>query len=235
MSDTIVRKPLPRQDSRLGRLIVHDERSKDFPFRASLPGVRKNTRHSSAIGIMNQGSLGSCTGHAGAKALSTQPFYQKVEGLLRGHYRANERFAQDLYSDATHIDAWEGEWPPIDTGSSGLAIAQVLKNRGNISGYAHAFNTDAALDALVGSAVIIGIPWYNNMFNPDADGFLSPTGNLAGGHELCLSEINVDDEYVEGPNSWGKNWGPLGGRFRLKWDVLDQLLSNDGDCTIFIP
>lgn len=185
---------------------------------------------------MDQGQLGSCTGHAGTKCMTTLPFFLKVKGQIRrGHPRRNEKYSVNLYSDATKIDPWEGTYPPDDTGSSGLAIAQVLKNRGDITGYAHAFNTDAALDALVTSAVIIGIPWYNNQFYPDADGFISPGGNLEGGHELCVDEINVENEYVEGPNSWGRGWGPLGGRFRIKWDVLDTLLDDDGDCTIFIP
>jgi hypothetical protein len=167
--------------------------------------------------------------------MTSQPYYVNVDTeLRRGHPTANERYAQDLYSDATKIDPWGGEWPPTDTGSSGLAIAQVLKNRGDISSYAHAFSTDACLDALVTTPVIIGIPWFNGMFDPDTNGFLSPTGEIAGGHEICLNEINVEDQYVEGPNSWSRHWGPINGRFRLKWDVLDELLDNDGDCTIFI-
>jgi hypothetical protein len=166
--------------------------------------------------------------------MATPQFRDRVSTeVRRGYYHDNELYAQSLYSDATKIDPWNGEWPPTDTGSSGLAIAQVLKNRGSISSYAHAFNTDACLDALCHQAVIIGIPWYEGMFNPDGEGFLTPTGDLAGGHEVCLNEISVDDQYVEGPNSWGRYWGPIRGRFRIKWDVLDQLLSDDGDCTIF--
>lgn len=184
---------------------------------------------------MNQRNLGGCVGYSSTKCMSHDPFYMMITAqLLRGHYHENNQFARAVYSDCTHVDEWSGEWPPTDTGSSGLAAGKVFLARGDIASYTHAFNTEDALDALVQQPWIMGINWYDGMFTPDADGFITPSGELAGGHEICVDEINVEDQYIEGPNSWGPRWG-LNGRFRMKWDVLDQLLSEDGDVTIFTP
>jgi hypothetical protein len=68
-------------------------------------------------------------------------------------------YAEHLYSDATKIDPWTGEWLPDDTGSDGLSIAKVLLTRGLISGYQHATTLEAALTALAQRPVMIGSSW----------------------------------------------------------------------------
>jgi hypothetical protein len=50
---------------------------------------------------------------------------------------AERAYAVQLYSDATKVDDDPSNYPPTDTGSDGLSIAQVLKARGLISGYTH--------------------------------------------------------------------------------------------------
>ncbi|NED51184.1 hypothetical protein G3I24_09730, partial [Micromonospora aurantiaca] len=60
----------------------------------------------------------------------------------------DEDQARALYSAATRLDEFDGEWPPTDTGSSGLGVAKACKRAGLISGYRHAFGLNAALTAL---------------------------------------------------------------------------------------
>jgi hypothetical protein len=57
---------------------------------------------------------------------------------------------------------------------------------------------------------------------------------VVGGHEICLDELDVENELVWVHNSWGEDWG-VEGRAALHWDDLGELLADDGDCTIFTP
>lgn len=221
-----------------GRHVNHDLRSRQFAFDGR--GVElKTVRHPRYIPVLDQGNLGSCTGNAGTGALGTGSLWATVPpGLLSANDpNFDEKFAVQLYSDATKIDSYTaGDYPPDDTGSDGLSIAKVLKNRGLISGYQHTFTLSDALSALVTGPVIIGVNWYNSMMNTDSNGFLNiPAGaSIAGGHEVVLDEINVEKQYVGGTNSWSPLWG-VAGRFKLAFSTFERLLKEDGDCTVFVP
>ena len=92
---TITSTLLPRHDSRLARLQVHDERSRDFPFKTPPDFQRVTVRHKSHIGVMNQRRLGSCTAHAGVKELSHDPFYSEISSLVvHGQPGNNEHFTR---------------------------------------------------------------------------------------------------------------------------------------------
>ena len=61
----------------------------------------------------------------------------------------------------------------------------------------------------------MGTTWTNDMFQPDAKGFVKPTGAVAGGHcYLLIDHIDGQDAYLF-QNSWGASWGDHG-RFRMK-------------------
>lgn len=149
-------------------------------------------------------------------------------------YQLNEYGAVALYSDATKADDYPGQYPPTDTGSDGLTIAKVLKAAGEISGYTHTFTLDDALKALGVTPVITGVNWYSNMFDPDTDGRVYPTGDIAGGHEFVVDEIDATNQRVWFTNSWGESWG-LNGRAYLTFGDWGDLLGQQGDVTIFTP
>lgn len=241
MERVIVREILPSHP-RLGRNVNHDSASRAFrvaPVRstAQLGAVR----HETHIPIMDQGSTGSCTGNSGVAAIYRAPF---VSGVVKPwHYQASNDGAVRLYSDATAVDPFLGTYPPDDTGSDGLSIARVLKDKGIISGYLWAFTTLEALGALMKAPVITGVPWYNSMFDTTDEGHrghvrVDKASGVAGGHEVCVDEIipvgaDVMDWFVGGPNSWGTSWGDNG---RWYWTVRewDWLLSQRGDVTAFV-
>ena len=217
----------------LGRVVQHDPKSLAFP--AQVAGIALTTiRHARHVGPFDQGNLGSCTGNAGVGALATDPLFSTLPGAVA--QALNEALAISVYSQATTLDSEPGSYPPDDTGSSGLAVAKALKQRGYISGYTHAFSLDATLQSLVTGPVIIGINWYNNFFTPDGSGLLTthPGDSVAGGHEVVLDEINVEHRLVGGTNSWGPGWGREG-RFYMSFDLLGRLLSEQGDATVFVP
>jgi hypothetical protein len=176
--------------------------------------------------VLDQQSIGACTGFATAQALNTGPLYSgRVLGALDGY---------GLYAQATILDKWDGAWPGEDTGSSGLAAAKAAKRCGLVRGYRHAFGLRHALGALTIAPLIIGIPWYEAMFEADEDGFLEPAGEVAGGHEVAIVGLDVDAEHVVLLNSWGPGWG-ASGTAKLRWTALGRLLSEGGDATVLEP
>lgn len=222
---------LPDNPYPLGRHVNHDERSRDFPFSARPEsarsiGPKEWTRRSP---IFDQGQVGSCTGNAGVGWESTD------DAVRQGSATKVEADALALYSDATKIDPYKGTYPPDDTGSDGLSIAKVLKARGVVDVYTHIFKTADVKIALQTTPVLIGIPWYQGMFNPDGHGVVTKSGALAGGHELIV--VGWDDGTLGWPaaykiaNSWGTGWGAQGFCF-MSEDTLSTLLADQGDGTV---
>lgn len=219
MTKTTTRTPFP-----LGRRVEHDERSRGFPALAN-PTVRdKSWRHWGPI--LDQGRLGSCTGNAAAQALNCVP-------LRHSRPLNDEDDAVRFYSRATQLDQWDGTYPPTDTGSSGLAVAKAVAEEGLISRYEHAFGLDHLLGALMLSPVLIGIEWDNEMFHPNADGFVHLSGGVAGGHEIVVHKVDVVHKWVCCLNSWSDAWG-LHGHFRMGFNILADRLARDGDCTVLV-
>jgi hypothetical protein len=212
--------------NRLGRHIEHDERSKEFPVArvATLPKSATYARHCPPF---DQGDLGSCTGNAMAGVLMTDPFW-KAGRLL------NESDAVRLYSEATHLDRYRGNYPPEDTGSSGLAVAKAAKKEGWITAYEHAFGLDHLLHGLAQRPGLLGIYWYTSFDSPLETGecAFTPTATIRGGHEVEMFRLDVEQKRVWCYQSWGPTWGGLGdGTFWFSFQTLTRLLAEHGDAT----
>lgn len=209
--------PLP-----LGRLLQHDPRSRAFPALAA--DTLRSVTHRRYGAVLDQGRTSSCTGHAMAQVLNHVPL------RVKGHVlRSADAFR--IYTRATQIDEWPGEYPAQDTGSSGLAVAKAAKEAGLITAYDHAFGLDHALLALVLAPVIVGSNWYSSMWRTDPVGRLQISGRVEGGHEWTMFGLDVEQRRVLCLNSWGPRWGDRG-RFWLTFDDLGRLLNEDGDVTV---
>lgn len=205
---------------RLGRHIHHDERSRAYRVTPH-PAPRSVTWHRH-VKPFDQGDLGSCTGNAMAGALSTAPF----------NHRFTETRAVKLYEQATSLDDVPGQYPPDDTGSSGLAVAKAAQQDGYITSYLHCFTLDDVISALQDGPVIAGTNWHTGMDNPDANGYVHATGSVRGGHEYELVGVDLDAKYLLACNSWGTSWGPLGGYFKIPFADFTRLLTEQGDVTV---
>lgn len=236
MSDdfTLKVRKFDQQDPRLGRHVVHDSRSLRYAFRAAPRRKLSSVRHDVHIPILDQGNVGSCTGHAGTAAIASGEFWTAGRLVVKADAQSAHAYAVDLYSQATELDPWPGQYVPDDTGSDGLSIAKALQQRGLISGYQHALSLQDALAALAGQVVMIGSSWLAGMFDPGPDGRLTVSGAVAGGHEYALDEIDCERQRVWIRNSWGEGWG-ISGRAWMTWADLERLLADEGDCTVLVP
>jgi hypothetical protein len=248
---TLVHRYQPT-DVRLGRHRRLDARSLDYLHRHDTKTVLRTVRHEIPIPILDQEdldvqgidtsvlvpgakkekALGSCTANAGTGGLAFLLGAARLAevGLSATDPVACERFAICLYHEETADDEFSGEWPPDDTGSSGLGIARALKARGLIGGYVHATTADDVASLLQHGPVLFGVPWFQAWFNPDADGYIDSgdwaNSQLAGGHEVLaigLDEVAQDARghvipaktVIRLRNSWSTGWG-LAGEFRMR-------------------
>jgi hypothetical protein len=233
---------------RLGRHIEHDPRSLAYAHGVLPQSAIKTVEWTRRIPILDQGSLGSCTGNAGTGVLGTDSAGRTASttvtitpagaaashGLFTaGEHALDEAFAVALYSLATILDGVSGQYPPTDTGSTGLGVAKALKALGLAGSYTHAFSTAALNSALQTSPVMIGIPWLKSMFDTATDGriLVDHTSGIAGGHELelCRYDASTGEYWV--PNSWNTSWGDKGWAYFTAAD-LTWLLSQQGDVTV---
>ncbi|MGY5048312.1 hypothetical protein ACWDE0_22170 [Streptomyces sp. 900105755] len=233
---------------RLGRHVEHDPRSLRYAHGVLPKSAIKSVSWTRRIPILDQGNLGSCTGNAGTGVLGTDSAGRTATGTVTisaagaaashglftaGEHTLDEDFAVKLYSLATILDGISGQYPPTDTGSTGIGVAKALKALGLASGYTHAFSIAALNSALQTGPVMIGITWYNSMFDPKNDGqiVVDPSSGVAGGHELELNAFDATTSEYEVPNSWNETWGKDGcGYFPTA--ALTSLLSAQGDVTV---
>lgn len=164
---------------------------------------------------LDQGDTGHCVGFGWSGWVDATP--------VEGAYQNADGHA--LYYECKVID---GE-PGAENGSTVRSGALALRNRGRLAAFAFA-RTTAEIDDWVNGqgSVVVGTTWTNDMFHPDADGFVKPTGAVAGGHcYLLLDRLDDEDAYLF-QNSWGPTWG-LSGRFKIKISDFDGLLQDNGE------
>jgi hypothetical protein len=172
---------------------------------------------------LDQGQTGHCVGFGWAGWVDAMP--------VEGAYQNADGHA--LYYECKVID---GE-PQAENGSTVRSGALALRTRGRLAAFAFA-KTTAEIDTWIDTngPIVVGTTWTNDMFNPDANGFVKPSGAVAGGHcYLMLDRIDAEDAYVF-QNSWGAGWGQ-NGRFKIKRSDFDSLLQDSGEacCAAELP
>lgn len=215
---------------KFGRLVNHDPQNRNYAFPSDVEPLSQDHEWCRYSPILDQGELGCCTCAALVGALGTETLARSPSDTAS----LNIDLAHDLYSIATRLDdrgpnGIPGHWPPTDTGSSGLAAAKAAKQQGLISTYQWVFTADSLLRALAHGPVIMGMPWYECMMQPDPDGRLWPTGDLVGGHEILVRGISGSDLIID--NSWGPGWGDNGSAL-LPWSVFLELRDQQLDITV---
>jgi hypothetical protein len=170
--------------------------------------------------VLDQGNFGTCVGNGCAQWGNTLPIDDKF----------TEKDARAIYYEATVLDGSPDDPDSPGGGQQGATVrsgVKALKNRNRLSTYAFASSLDTALAFLQKSGpVIVGTDWMNDMFDP-VNGFVKPTGGVAGGH--CYLLLGYDgSDVLTFLNSWGANWG-LKGYFKMHKADFESLFSNQGE------
>jgi hypothetical protein len=216
------------------RIPSQDTRNDDYPVSllwtkktdlgtmSSVPTI--STKKWNDYAYLDQGPDGACVGFGISGELASDP--EIVENITNATAHA-------VYLNAQQIDEWPGgEYPgatPQYEGTSVLAGAKVAQNQGYYTSYLWA-KTENDMAATVSNfgPVVIGVNWYEDMMDPDTDGYLRPTGSVVGGHCVVVIGINAEEDYYTIRNSWGQSWGD-NGEAKISREDMAYLISQDGD------
>ena len=209
----------------LDRKVYYDPRSLNYRIAAlaselSVPSEPVSRRWRTPI-VLDQGQEGACVGFAwtGWAGSMSKPWKPTLRNL--------DAFA--LYHRAQSLDEWPGEGYE---GSSTLGGARASDELGRVSSYHWATTIEEILLAVghIGP-VVVGINWYDGMYEPHDDE-LKVEGALAGGHDILINAVDVKKERLRFHNSWGHGWGVNGEAWMSFADVERLVITEKGDCCL---
>jgi hypothetical protein len=223
MGETTLRDGSTVADPRLDRLVQFDDRSRAFPLRELITPAQAKKPRSYTWAVwcrLDQGNEGACVGFAITHEAAARP--HEVPFI-------DANVALSVYGRAQQIDEWPGE---AYSGTSVLAGIKAGQERGWYGEYRWGFGLDDLMLAVgYKGPAVLGIPWYEGMFDTDADGFVRVNGNVAGGHAILCNGVDVKKKKFRLTNSWGPSWG-WGGQAWISFDDLDRLLHEAGESCI---
>jgi hypothetical protein len=213
----------------LGRQLVHDPQSRAYPHeprRVVYPGDRPWRHRIYNPSPLPRQAIGCCTGVD--QCIKANAVGNRITGDV-----LNLADAVRLYSRASELDPWPGAWPPVDTGSSGLAACKAAKEAGIIARYEWIFTgVTGVIEALRERPVGVGTWWYDDMFHPHPmTNLVRPTGPQAGGHQWTLIGYDPQQAIFTGMCWWGPTFGRAG-TFRIRRDDVAALLADGGDAHV---
>lgn len=210
-----------------------DERSRSFGIAPYVADTRlKKTLWELPKTLpLDQGAEGACVGFGWSTELAVGPVIQMVSNATAESY-----YRGAVIEDHKMGNNFEGE------GASVLAGAKYGKRVAVLRSYKWAFGIDQVVAALCTyGPVILGINWYDSMYETDTVGRVLVNGQLVGGHCICATGyIPADDaekmglgkyDVIEWMNTWGKVYG-IGGVGYIRRIDLDTLLKQDGEAVI---
>jgi hypothetical protein len=218
-------------DRRLDRVPSRDDRSMQYPLRAILGGTITPVAKSWPLGpVTDQGREGACVGHGWTSDAMASPARVRIGNAWKKPTFLDDpsSWAYKVYRDAQKIDEWPGE---DYGGTSVLAGAKIMQQRGLIGEYRWAQSITDVRDALITRGpVIIGIDWYDSMYETDAKGLVTVGGTVVGGHCLLVYGFNpalriggkVQAVY-RWRNSWSTSYGVNGNGIIRAGDLEDLL------------
>ncbi len=163
---------------------------------------------------LDQGQTGHCVGFGSAAWGNSAPIEDSFQNA-NGH---------KIYYLAKVIDGEPGQ----ENGSSVHSGVKALKQLGRVQSYYFGTTIDVLKQwVLEQNPVICGTDWFNDMFNPDADGVVVPTGGVAGGHCYLMLGYYESTDLFEFDNSWGTSWGKKG-RFYMHASDVQTLMNRAG-------
>jgi len=255
MSLTILKGGFRTMDRRLDRIPEHDPKSTQYRVKdAVVRGIKVEDREicSKLWALdtwLDQGQEGRCVEFGICHDLLAEPEPVLADPFVDG-ILANRR----IYWPAQREDAFPGgSYPgadPQSEGTSVLAGMKVAKELGFYGEYRWALTLNGALRGMSHlGPLILGVNWYEEMGDPDGDGYLHVDGEQTGGHCILAighhivavegfegvikdtNQIDMEQSYIILHNSWGQGWGE-NGRAKLSIPDFDRLRKEDGEVCI---
>ena len=182
--------------------------------------------------VLDQGQYGTCVGNGWSQWANTEPVNDNyTEGMGHDPTKGGP-YARSVYYESTVIDGQPDNPDAPGGGQQGSQVrsgAKTMQNRKRLSAYAFAATVDDALTFLkTKGSVVCGTDWTSDMFDPDADGVIKPTGSVEGGHCYLMIGYDPATDLIEFLNSWGSSWGK-GGRFYMHKADFEKLFSQQGE------
>jgi len=214
----VIKSPSDGRDLLVSSFLGHGELPKEISYRNEITHIR------------NQGSEGSCTGHAACylKEFQEQRDYSKFIALSpRFAYEESKKIsgstegssmkatAQALISKGICEDRF---WPYI-AGKVGTPESIAYKNAEKYkcqSKYVRVTNIDELKKALAQyGPVMVGVLVYKNWYRQKNGHIPNPSfwdklQGVLGGHAITISGYSDITKEFEFPNSWDKTWGDNG-------------------------
>lgn len=201
-----------------------------------------------AIGVYNQGNLGSCTANAIAGAVvycelnevndssMTLPsrlfiYYceREIEGSIASDAGAEIRDGMKVVAKLGYPQ--ETSWPykvgQFATKPPASVYAEAKKD--HILSYYRVKQTVQAMRLCLahGFPFVFGISVYSNFWDRSSGDIAMPSGSLEGGHAILCTGYDDVQKYFKFRNSWGASWGDNGSG-RIPYEYLaDPNLAGD--------
>lgn len=214
------------EDRRLDELYAWDVRNEQYLVREVLPTDVPRSYTWSVPMWLDQGREGACVGFSVTHEYAARP---------ARHFDVDDEVARALYRRAQFLDEWPDDVPY--EGTSVLAGMKAAVEKGWFGEYRWATDEDDLFVAVgrTGPAVV-GVNWYEGMFDTDGRGWIHPTGRVMGRHAVLVNSVrtkskrNAEESYRIW-NSWGQGWGDKG-RARLSRDTMARLFDERGVAVI---
>jgi len=230
-------------DPRLDRVPYWDEKNAEYPIRAILRTAEVPLAEKlwSQGVTTDQGREGACVGHGCTQEATASPDRVRIgPQWVYPHYKNDpSQFAQVVYKMAQKIDPWAGE---SYSGTAVLAGVQVLQTLGILQEYRWAMSMDDLRDTLLyHGPVILGVNWYESMYDTAANGLVDVSGSIVGGH--CITVIGYDksrrllgmpkaEEMFRWKNSWGSDYGKSGTGWITAADLKRLVFDEGGEACV---
>lgn len=189
----------------------------------------------------DQGELGSCTGHGSVGAMvfiHPDKMFSRLDAYFNARViegdidQDNGAQIRDVVMGLVKTGVCdESVWPyDISTFATPPALDTAVMTK--VSQYLRCDNLDEVRNSLAqGFPVIIGFTVFSNFESAEMvkHGILHTPGwfdkNL-GGHCVLVTGYDDTAQQVTIRNSWGTEWGPFQGNFRMGYDYFHHLVSD---------
>ena len=205
----------------------HDPMSRRFGIATT--SSSRTSRYWATYGTLDQGEEGACVGHGVVGSLMTSP--------NRVNLPNPQATAFGMYYGSRRIDEWDGEDYDGTSTNAGMKLAREL---GLITSWRWAFGVEELkLAILEEGPVVIGVWWFESMYETDPSGLVVVDGEIVGGHCLLVNgyaDRRKVGDYT-GPvfrwkNSWGETYGVMKGHGFITYDDMARLLEMQGECAV---